>query len=162
MTEQELRAKNQKAVEQFFALDDTERLALFTEDGAKVIPFNPSYLKAFAWRGKEKLRANFEFNAGDLSSWKFYDMEIIPGLDPNFFLVKTIGEGYHTRGSFYKNVYLFTFRLRDGLIEEVAEYMNPLNGMIADGFEIPDQFLWDENRPPLDGLDCEDFSKRKS
>ena len=159
MNEQELRAKNQAAVEQYFQLHGADRLRLFTENGAKTIPFSPSHLKVFSWRGKDKLRANFEFNAKDLASWEFRDMEIIPALDPGFFLVKTIGEGTHARGTYYKNLYLFTFRVEDGLIKEVTEYMNPLNGMIADGFEIPAQYLWDGSKPPLDGLACVDYSE---
>ncbi|HHV12157.1 MAG TPA: hypothetical protein GXX75_17925 [Clostridiales bacterium] len=152
MTEQELREKNLDTVKQYFQLHGSDRLRLFTEDGAKTIPFNPSHLKVFSWRGKEQLTNNFEFNKQDLKSWEFKDMEFYPGLDPNLFLVRCIGEGFHTRGSYYKNFYLFTFRMKDGLIQEIVEYMNPINGMVADGFVIPGEYLWDDTKLPFSEL----------
>ena len=160
MNETELRSANRTAVERYFQLHGVDRLQLFAEDGSKTIPFNPSHLKGFSWRGLDKLRENFEFNAKDLAEWRFYDMEIIPALDPGFFLVKTMGEGRHARGTSYKNFYLFTFLCREGKIVEVTEYMNPINGMVAGGFQIPPQYEWKANMPAFSGLECIDYSEK--
>ena len=158
MDANELRALNKDAVAKYFELHGLQRLELFTDDGAKVIPFNPSYLKVFRWQGREQLRENFEYNSRDLSDWRFYDLEIIPGEDPNFFLVKVKGEGHHSNGDFYKNFYLFTFTCREGKLVEVTEYMNPVNGMVAAGFSIPSEYLWDRATMPFSAIEIDDLA----
>ena len=157
MTEQELRAKNKETVEKYFQLHGAARLELFAEDGAKIIPFNPTAHTAFEWRGKEHLKANFEFNAKDLSTWEFTGMEVHPFLDPNFFMVKASGHGVHADGSVYENSYLFTIRLRDGLITELCEYMNPVNGLTASGMEVPKDLLWSEEK--MSGMGAREVKK---
>ena len=146
MTEKELREKNRETVENYFKLHGAARLPLFAEDGVKVIPFNPTPHTVFEWRGKENLKTNCEFNSNDLSTWEFTDMEIFPFLDPNFFMVKTQGHGVHSDGSAYENSYIFTIRLENGLIKELCEYMNPVNGLTASGMEVPEDLLWDEEK----------------
>ena len=157
MTDEQLRAKNKETVEKYFQLHGAARLPLFADDGVKIIPFNPTPHTAFEWRGKEHLRANFVYNSKDLSTWEFTDMEFYPFLDPNFFMVKTSGHGVHSDGSAYENNYIFTIRLENGLIKELCEYMNPVNGLTASGMEVPKDLLWSEEK--MSGMGAREVKK---
>ena len=137
------RARNRATVEKYMAAagsERSERYLLFAEDCIAGLRTTEHGKPVFG-RGREQVRGADAWNARYSPDWKFTDIKIYETQDPNFFFVDSGGEGHiefpaYPR-TFYRNHYIHTFRLDDGLITEYWEYMNPCVEMHALGIDVP-------------------------
>lgn len=143
MTEQELRDKNLKTIQDF--LDGTlaegvDISQLFCEDGFEEVPFNPGGEPDFV-RGRKALKQLFDENAVLFSDYTYYNTTIYPTLDPDVFWAETYGKGtqlFEGVPKPYENRYFFFFRMRNGLIYEWKEIFDSLKLVRYMGIELPD------------------------
>lgn len=152
---QELRAKNKETVERFFKTHGAARAELFTEDGAKEIPFPATYGKPWRWEGKAEVLKNFTSNISLFTNWTWSDMVVDETGDPNKFWVEAIGTGEQSvsdlgKPATYQNHYIFCFKMRDGLIAEMREFHNPLALLHSMGAAMPEIPTPDETDKKLE------------
>jgi ketosteroid isomerase-like protein len=145
MTQEETRALNQATVEKYLAKFTNERAALFTEDALCVYPFCADTTEVPGIRGRDKIYETLTHGMKVFNPMEYFDILIFSTQDPNAFWADVKSRGKQTRDGEVIDVYnkyVFFFRLKDGLIEEMREYYNPLLAMKANhcAFEMPNFF----------------------
>jgi phenazine biosynthesis protein len=141
LEEKKARESNQITVEKFFQLHGPARAELFAEDGVKELPYAFSDGPDFRWEGKANVKANFEANVDFFPDWKWQNLKIYSTQDPNQFWAEADGSGMiniigHPKSP-YRNHYVFSFKMQDGLIKEFREFNNPLEIMKSLGVPLP-------------------------
>ncbi|AJE87683.1 PhzA/PhzB family protein [Streptomyces physcomitrii] len=139
----ELRRRQRAVVEDYLSRQGEGRLdryLLFTEEGSAGL-YTADTRKPVVSRGHAVLKAHGEWSLKMFPDWVWYNIEVFETQDPNRFWVECDGKGKicypgYPEG-YYENHFLHAFRLRDGLIEEQREFMNPFNQLYALGIDIP-------------------------
>lgn len=142
-TDLDLRARNRATVERYLSMNGQERLEryqLFAEDGRGGLATTDD-LKPMQAVGREALRNADAFNSEFFPDWRWWDIEIFETQDPNRFWAECMGGGQILFPAYppgkYENRYIHSFELRDGLIVNYLEYMNPCAEMRALGIPVP-------------------------
>ena len=96
------------------------------------LPFAPPGVpNEFA--GRETVEAVLQKTALGRSPLVFYDVVTLRTEDPHLFLTTCRGEATMNSGKPYRNSYAILTRIRDGVVLEHIEYLNPLAVMEAAG-----------------------------
>ena len=145
MTSEESRARNHAKLETFFAKYTAERADLFTEDARCIYPFCADTTEVEGIRGRETIRATFTHGMKIFHPFEYFDVQIFSSQDPDVFWADVKSRGKQTRDGEtidVYNKYIFFFRFRGGLIEEMREYYNPILAMKANhcAYEMPGFF----------------------
>jgi phenazine biosynthesis protein len=145
MTTDEIRAANQSKVETFFAKYTNERAALFTENARCIYPFCADTTEVEGIRGRQAIYDTFTNGMKIFHPFEYFDVQVFSTQDPDVFWADVKSRGKQTRDGVtidVYNKYIFFFRFRDGLIDEMREYYNPLLAMKANHFpyEMPAWF----------------------
>lgn len=142
--DQALRSRNRATVEQYMADIAGERRLqrhlLFAEDGSAGLMTtdtgNPIIMS-----GMDRLAKHGAWSLECLPDWVWYNIEVFETQDPNRFWVECDGKGHIIFPAYgkrwYENHFLHYFLLRDGLIVEQREFMNPVMQLKALGLEVP-------------------------
>jgi ketosteroid isomerase-like protein len=126
----------------FIALEEKDLeglVAILTEDAVLEMPFdvagtnNPRDL----WRGTDGAAAHYSQAFTDVASISFTDVAISPTIDPDVVFAEALGEMAMVNGRPYNNRYVFRFDLRDGKIQRIREYGNPVTSAISFGLPLP-------------------------
>lgn len=142
MTNDEIRSRNRKAVETYFAEFTDTRADLFTEDGVAIYPFCGDSPDVPGTQGRERIRETFRHGMQVFHPMKYVDVKISGTEDPDLFWAEATSRGkQHRNGEVIDvyNKYVFYFRFVGGLIAEMREYYNPILAMKANhcAFEMP-------------------------
>lgn len=145
MTQEETRKLNQATVEKYLAEYTNERAALFTEDALCVYPFCGDTINIHGIRGRDRIYETLTQGMKVFHPFEYFDKLIFSTQDPNVFWADVQSRGKQTRDGKtidVHNKYVFFFRLKDGLIEEMREYYNPILAMKANNcsYEMPGFF----------------------
>jgi phenazine biosynthesis protein len=139
----ELRRQHRAVVEDYLSRVGETRLTrylLFTEDGSAGL-YTADTMAPVVSRGHEKLKAHGEWSLRMFPDWVWYNIEIFETQDPNRIWAECDGRGKilypNYPPGYYENHFIHSFQLKDGLIVEQREFMNPFNQMRALGIEIP-------------------------
>jgi hypothetical protein len=139
----ELRRRHRAVVEDYLSRQGASRLTryqLFTEDGSGGL-YTADTLEPVVSRGLDKLKAHGEWSLRIFPDWVWYNIEIFETQDPNRFWAECDGRGKilfpDYPPGYYQNHFIHSFLLRDGLIVEQREFMNPYNQMRALGVDVP-------------------------
>jgi hypothetical protein len=139
----ELRRRHRAVVEDYLSRVHETRLTrylLFTEDGSAGL-YTADTMAPVVSRGHEKLKAHGEWSLRMFPDWVWYNIEIFETQDPNRIWAECDGKGKilypNYPPGYYENHFIHSFQLKDGLIVEQREFMNPFNQMRALGIEIP-------------------------
>ncbi|KHK91082.1 nuclear transport factor 2 family protein [Novosphingobium malaysiense] len=102
------------------------------EDFVLRLPFMPPGLpNAFA--GREAAQAALQASAQGREPLVFSDKVILRTEDPELLVVTANAQTTMANGKPYRNSYVIFVRIRDGVIVEHTEYLNPLAVMEAAG-----------------------------
>lgn len=98
---------------------------IHTEDGIIEFPFAPP---GFPRRveGREAIRVFEAPISESVASSSFHDLVVRPLAEPDMAVAEYRGEVTLTNGRAYNNTYCLVIRFRDGLMQHVREYFNPL------------------------------------
>lgn len=145
MTGDQIREHNQKIVEKFFAEYTNERASLFAEDGLIVYPFCGDTTEVPGLRGRDRIYQTFTNGMKIFNPFEYFDVQIFSTQDPDVFWVDVKSRGKQTRAGEtidVYNKYIFFFRFRSGLIDEMREYYNPILALKANhcSYKLPDWF----------------------
>ncbi len=139
----ELRRRHRAVVEDYLSRVGESRLTrylLFTEDGSAGL-YTADTTTPVVSRGHEKLKAHGEWSLRMFPDWVWYNIEIFETQDPNRIWAECDGRGKilypNYPPGYYENHFIHSFQLKDGLIVEQREFMNPYNQMRALGIEVP-------------------------
>ncbi|TGD74778.1 hypothetical protein E4634_06140 [Mangrovimicrobium sediminis] len=102
------------------------------EDFVLRLPFMPPGVDG-EFRGREHARAVLEASAQGRSALVFSDVKVLRTEDPELFLTTARGAATMADGTPYRNEYIMLTRLRDGVVLEHVEYLNPLAVMASMG-----------------------------
>ncbi|AQZ63402.1 phenazine biosynthesis protein [[Actinomadura] parvosata subsp. kistnae] len=139
-----LRKKNRATVEKYMNTRGEERLRrhlLFTEDGTGGLWTNDTG-EPIVIRGRDRLAEHAVWSLRCFPDWVWYNVQIFETGDPGFFWVECDGEGAirfpgYPEGH-YRNHFLHSFQLEDGLIRRQREFMNPNEQLRALGIPVPE------------------------
>lgn len=140
MEELERKERCLATVKQYFELSFDKWSSLFTEDGAKEIPYSWIPGVQMRWEGRQAVHENAVSNTYLFPKFEWYDLKIYSTQEPDVYWAETMGVGtQNTDGkeTKYENHYIFCFKMRDDKILEVREFNNPLSLFVALGLEIP-------------------------
>jgi phenazine biosynthesis protein len=145
MTLEETRQQNQKIVEKFFAKYTNERAAMFREDARCIYPFCADTTEVPGIRGRDRIYETFTHGMKIFNPFEYFDVQIFSTQDPDVFWADVKSRGKQTRDGEtidVYNKYIFFFRFKEGLIDEMREYYNPILALKANHFayELPDWF----------------------
>jgi ketosteroid isomerase-like protein len=94
------------------------------------LPFAPPGVpQEFA--GRDVARQALSGSAKSRSPLVFEDLVLLATEDPELFVATASGEATMASGKIYRNNYVIFVRIRDGMVVEHIEYMNPLNIIAA-------------------------------
>lgn len=82
-------------------------------------------------RGREKVRDLLTETAKGRSKLEFFDLNIMRTEDPELVVTTCNGKAVMANGNPYRNSYVLFTRIRDGVVLEHTEYLNPLAVMEA-------------------------------
>ena len=109
--------------------DSAASRALLTEDASIVLPMSGdgSPEPGFVFEGADAAVGYLQFSHGTFESLDFHDVEKIVSEDARHVHVHARGNMVvKADGRPYRNVYVFRFDLRDGMISHVEEVTNPI------------------------------------
>jgi hypothetical protein len=143
-TDIELRRRNRATVEEYLRVTEGQprlnRHRLFTEDARGGL-WTTDTGEPAAVTGKENLGCMAAWSLDMFPDWRWTNIQIFETQDPNHFWVECDGEGQilfpDYAPGYYENHFIHSFRLDDGKITEVREFMNPCQQMRALGIEVP-------------------------
>ncbi len=104
------------------------------EDFLLRLPFMPAGAPT-DYRGRELARSVLEGSASGRTRIVFSDVRILRTEDPELVMTTASGVATMHSGKPYKNEYIMLTRIRDGVVLEHIEYLNPLAVMEAMGGE---------------------------
>jgi len=84
-------------------------------------------------RGREKVREVLEQTVKGRSRINFTNVRIMRTEDPELVVATANGEAKMANGNIYRNSCVFFTRIRDGVVLEHTEYLNPLQVIAAAG-----------------------------
>ncbi|WP_331769086.1 phenazine biosynthesis protein (plasmid) [Embleya sp. NBC_00888] len=140
----ELRRRNRATVEEYLRVTEgtprLDRHRLFSEDARGGLWTTDTGQPA-AVTGKENLGRMAAWSLEMFPDWRWTNIQIFETQDPNHFWVECDGEGQilfpDYPPGYYENHFIHSFRLDNGKITEVREFMNPCQQMRALGIEVP-------------------------
>jgi len=140
----ELRRSNRAVVEEYLRVTEgpprLKRHRLYAEDAHGGL-WTTDTGKPAAVRGREKLAEMAAWSLDCFPDWKWSNVQVFETQDPNHFWVECDGEGQILFPDYppgiYRNHFIHSFKLRDGEIIELREFMNPCEQMRALGIEVP-------------------------
>ena len=140
----ELRRSNRAVVEEYLRVTEgpprLERHRLYAEDAHGGL-WTTDTGRPAAVCGREKLAEMAAWSLECFPDWKWSNIEVFETQDPNHFWVECDGEGQILFPDYppgiYRNHFIHSFKLRDGKIIELREFMNPCEQMRALGIEVP-------------------------
>ncbi len=94
------------------------------------LPFPPPGVPT-EFRGRDTVQAILSKTAEGRSPLKFHDVVTLRTEDPHLFVTTCRGEARMNSGKPYRNSYVIFTRIRDGVVLEHIEYLNPLAVMDA-------------------------------
>ena len=94
------------------------------------LPFVPPGV-ASEIRGREKVLEVVRGAASRRSKLEFEDVRILRTEDPELLVATARGHATMADGRPYRNQYVFMTRIRDGVVLEHTEYLNPLEVMAS-------------------------------
>ena len=94
------------------------------------LPFAPPGVPS-EFIGREVAQQALSGSAKRRSPLVFENLELLATQDPELFVATANGEATMASGKIYRNSYVIFVRIRDGLVVEHIEYMNPLNIIAA-------------------------------
>jgi hypothetical protein len=141
--DEDLRARNRRAVERYLRTDiehRLERYRLYTEDGTHAL-WLTDVGHPIVVKGHDDLRRHGEQSVQVLPDWRWRDVRIIETVDPGQIWVECRGAGTirfpgYPQGH-YDNHFLLCFDLVDGLIRGSREFSNPIEQMRALSIDVP-------------------------
>lgn len=101
-----------------------------SEDFILRLPFVPAGVPT-EFKGRETARAALAGSAGGRSKLVFTNVRILRTEDPELVVTTADGEATMASGKPYRNSYVIFTRIRDGVVLEHTEYLNPLAVMEA-------------------------------
>ncbi|TRX76844.1 NAD(P)/FAD-dependent oxidoreductase [Pseudomonas mangiferae] len=138
-----LRQRNYATVERYMHSLGQDRLTrhhLFQPDGICGL-WTTETGKPIKIHGHQSMAEHAAWSLKCLPDWKWYNIRIHPGQDPNIFWVECEGRGeIHFPGypvGDYHNHFIFSFEMKDGLIARAREFMNPTEQMRALRIPVP-------------------------
>lgn len=140
MSDMNLRDRCMHTLQKYFEVSFDKWAELFTEDGAKEIPYSWIPGVQMRWEGKQAVHENAVSNTYLFPDFQWSDVNIYSTQDPTIFWAEAHGVGTQNTNdqvTRYENHYIFCFKMRDDKILEVREFNNPLNLFVALGLEIP-------------------------
>ncbi|MFI2651419.1 PhzA/PhzB family protein [Micromonospora fulviviridis] len=142
--DQALRQRNRAVVEEYLRVTEgpprLQRHRLFAEDARGGL-WTTDTGEPAAVQGREKLAEMAAWSLDCFPDWKWFNIQVFETQDPNHFWVECDGEGQilfpDYAPGFYRNHFIHSFKLADGQITEIREFMNPCEQMRALGIEVP-------------------------
>lgn len=139
-----LRSRNKETVIQYMeGIKGERRLKrhlLFAEDGSAGLVTTDTG-EPIIMTGMDRLEKHGAWSLECFPDWEWHNVTIFETQDPNRFWVECDGRGHiifpRYGKRWYENHFLHFFRLRDGLIVEQREFMNPIRQLKALGLEVP-------------------------
>jgi len=89
------------------------------------LPFLPAGIEN-EFRGRETARAVLRASAERRSKLVFEDVKILRTEDPELMVTTARAQATMDSGAIYRNEYIMLTRIRDGVVLEHIEYLNPL------------------------------------
>ena len=91
--------------------------------------------------GRQSMAEHAIWSLKCFPDWRWYNVKIYPGQNPDIFWVECEGEGEinftgYPKG-YYHNNFIFSFEMLDGMIVRAREFMNPAEQMRALGIKVP-------------------------
>lgn len=108
---------------------DIQRLrAVISEDVTLVLPFSGETPEpAFRFDAVDQALGYLQFAHSTFERLTFHDEQWVVSQDARFVYLHAVGDMVaKPNGKKYDNVYMFRLQLRDGKIDEVLEYTNPV------------------------------------
>ena len=96
------------------------------------LPFPPPGVPT-EFTGRDAVQAILQKTAQGRSPLVFHDVVTLRTEDPELFMTTCRGEATMNSGKPYRNRYVILTRIRDGVVLEHIEYLNPLAVMEAAG-----------------------------
>lgn len=124
------------------ALQAKEKEAIFAiiaDDFELEVPLNVSGTNDFSdsWRGLEAADANYDTTFRIIEDLVYTDLEFTAGQDPDIAFAEGLGVMTMANGRPYRNRYIFRFESRDGKLQRIREYTNPVTSAVAFGLPLP-------------------------
>lgn len=94
------------------------------------LPFVPAGVPS-EFRGRETAQAALAGSAKSRSKLVFENVRILRTEDPDLVVTTADAEASMANGKIYRNSYVMLTRIRDGVVLEHVEYLNPLAVMEA-------------------------------
>ncbi len=117
-----------------------ERHKLFVDEGESGL-WTTETGEPIIIRGIENLEKHAVWSLKCFPDWEWYNVQIFTTDNPNHIWVECDGRGLICflgyPQNYYKNHFIHSFELRDGLIVRNREFMNPIAQLKALGFNIP-------------------------
>ena len=102
------------------------------EDFVLRLPFPPPGVPS-EFAGRETVKALLQKTSQGRSPLVFHDIVTLRTEDPELFVTTCKGQATMNSGKSYRNSYVILTRIRDGVVLEHTEYLNPLKVMEASG-----------------------------
>ena len=103
-----------------------------SDDFVLRLPFPPPGVPG-EFTGRETAQAALQGAAKGRGPLKFFDVVTLRTEDPHLFVTTCRGEALMNSGKVYRNTYAIFTRIRDGVVYEHVEFLNPLAVMEAMG-----------------------------
>ena len=94
------------------------------------LPFAPPGIPC-EFIGRDVAQQALSGSAKNRSPLVFENLVLLATEDPGLFVATANGEAKMASGKLYRNSYVIFVRIRDGMVVEHIEYMNPLNIIAA-------------------------------
>ena len=94
------------------------------------LPFAPPGVPA-EFCGRDVVARALSGSARNRSPLAFTNVVLLETNDPELFVATANGQAIMASGKTYRNSYVIFVRIRDGMVVEHIEYMNPLNIIAA-------------------------------
>ena len=102
------------------------------EDFALRLPFPPPGVPS-EFTGRDTVQAILQKTSEGRGPLVFHDIVTLRTEDPELFMTTCKGRATMNSGKIYRNQYIVLTRIRDGVVLEHIEYLNPLAVMEASG-----------------------------
>jgi ketosteroid isomerase-like protein len=121
------------------AKDKQAILSILAEDFTLEIPCNLSGTNDLSdsWTGLTTADAKYEATFQKIKVLKYVDLEFSQSTDRSVAFAEGLGVMELANGNPYRNRYIFRFDVKDGRIQRIREYLNPITSAIAMGLPLP-------------------------
>lgn len=112
--------------------DNASWKKLITDDILWELPYAPALGHPLSLNGRTAVEQHIAWFLSAVENFRFYDLRILPGSDPNSAVAEVKAEGViRSTGRVYRQEYVVFLRAMDGKIAFLREYFDPVRAAKA-------------------------------